>query len=273
MTRWLLLAVMLSLNSIGCGDSIMAAPAPDAPRPRYVFAADYPTLDSALRVVEPWGGTLDLGGVARTGALLVRSSPHLVNQSRGVRITNCFGGWTGGLRMAPGVSGYFLTLSECLMLSPLVMDRMFNTTIENVWFYGAGITLTGPAYYNTIRNAYAAGPCVTFTAATGPSLGSNHNRIEGGRCQGTVEVGAYVQDIDITGMAFEGCTGSCLRIAGSRVHVGFNRFECASPVGIELLPGSDGWIDEQVWSSCGVRILFAGADPANWRIAPQPPQN
>lgn len=252
----------------GCGDAMVAPPQ----TPVYVLASSYPTLDSALRVVETWGGTLDLGGVPRTGALQVRASSQLAQQSRGVTIANCFGGWTGGLSVAPGVSAYFLTLRDCLVLSPLEMHGMFNSTVENVWMPQGGLTLTGGSYYNVIRNLYAGGPCVTFTAASGPSLGANHNAIQGGRCQGTVSIGANVQDIDITGMAFEGCTGVCLKIAGTRIHVGFNRFECDSPVGIELLAGSDGWIDEQYWSSCGTRIVFNGADPLNWRIAPQPAQ-
>jgi hypothetical protein len=257
---------------VACSTPTAPQPAEQPAGPVYVLVGPTISPDSALRLVETWGGTVDMGGAPVTGALVVRSSPQLLQQSRGVTIRNCFGGWTGGLSMAPGVSAYFLTLADCLVLSPVVMDRMHNSVIRNVWMPAGGLVLTGAAYYNRIENLYAAGDCITFTAAPGPSLGSNHNQVVGGRCQGTITIGAHVQDIDLTGIAFEGCTGTCLRIAGTRIHVGFNRMECNSPIGIELLAGSDGWIDEQYWSSCAARIVFNGADPLNWVIRPQPPQ-
>lgn len=268
-----LLVGLLLLAACQATTAPQEPPPPPDPTSAFVLVSAKISPDSALRLVEPNGGTVDMGGGPVTGAMVVRSSPNLLNQVRGVQITNCFGGWTGGLSVAPNVSAYFLTLSNCLVLSPIVMDRMYNSTIENVWIFGAGVTLTGASYYNRIVNLYAAGDCITFTAASGPSLGANHNQVVGGRCQGTITIGAFVQDIDIHDVAFEGCTGACLKIAGTRIHIGFNRFECASPIGIELEKGSDGWIDAQVWSSCGTRISFNGADPADWHIEAQPPQN
>jgi hypothetical protein len=257
---------------LGCGDDVMLTPSH-----RYVRVSDYPTAQAALDAVSVWGGVLDMEGVPRTVSLELRASPMLVGQVRFVTITNCGGGLTPEsgkpvLRVASGVHAYFTTLSECLVLGPVVMDRMHNATVRNVWMPTGGLSLTGAAYYNRIENLYAGGNCLTATATGGPSTGPNHNQLIGGRCQGTVTIGSQVQDWIIEGVAFEGCAGTCLSLAGTRLWIGNNRFECAAPVGIDLLIGSDGWIGEQYWSSCGVRIRFNGADAGAWSIAPQPNQ-
>ncbi len=266
-------AVSFLLLAFRCGDRMLPQSASAPPRAQ-VQASDYPTLDAALREVEKYGGTLDLEGIPRTWSAVLQASPHLVAQVRFVTIENCGGGLSPVLgqpvlRVAAGVSAYFVTFRNCLVLGPIVADRMFNSTFENLWMPRGGLTFTGAAYYNRIVNLYAGGNCITATAAAGPSQGSNHNQVVGGRCQGTVTIGANVQDWSIEGMAFEGCRGACLSLAGTRISVGFNRFECASPVGIDLL-GGDGWIAPSYWSSCGTRIRFRGTDTLSWAIGRQP---
>jgi hypothetical protein len=245
--------------------------------PQVVRVSEYPSADSALRVVEVHGGTLDMEGRPASVAFQIRASPLLSSppQSRFVTITNCGGGLSplkgqSVLKAAPGVSVYFFTLSKCLVRGPVDFSRFYNSTIQDVWMPTGGLSLTGAAFYNRFVNLYAGGKCLTATAPGGPSSGPNHNQIEGGRCQGTVTIGPNVQDWQVNGVAFEGCQTVCLSLAGTRLYVGNNRFECASPVGIDLLAGSDGTINTSYWSSCGVQIRFRGADPLAWTISSQP---
>lgn len=265
---------MLLLSGAAAALSGGGAPAPG---PQSVRVSDYPSPDSALRSVERYGGTLDMEGKPASVSFQIHASPGLTNppQSRFVTITNCGGGLSpvGGrpvLSAAPGVSVYFFTLSKCLVHGGIDFSRFHNSTIQDVWMPTGGLSMTGAAYYNRIVNLYAAGNCLTATATGGPSSGPNHNQIEGGRCQGTVTIGAQVQDWQVNGMAFEGCGRVCLSLAGTRLYIGNNRFECAGPTGIDLLAGSDGVINPSYWSSCTVKIRFRGAERRAWTISPQP---
>lgn len=264
------------------------APASTAPPdgPLTVRVRDYPSADSALRVVEVRGGTLDFQGIAPSGPLVIRSSPLLIHQVRGVRITNCLLGWSGVpvgtplLQLAPGVSGYFLEIDHCLMNGQLRFDRFFNSTFHDLWFPGnrfdgygnpePGLLGVGPAYYNMFRQLYAGGLCLDAEPDQ-QGLGPNTNQIDGFRCQGTIRIGSGVQDWIIRASALEGCGTVCLQIAGVQVSLeAGNRFECNAPVGIALLPGSSGRIEPQDWEGgCAAKIAWQGADPKGWRIADQ----
>lgn len=72
----LVLPAIMALLLSGCGDGLTAPPPPPplVPQAGYVFASAYPTVDSALRVVEAYGGTLDLGGRGAVMALQIRAS-------------------------------------------------------------------------------------------------------------------------------------------------------------------------------------------------------
>jgi hypothetical protein len=238
-------------------------------------------VDSALRAVEVRGGTLDFNGLACTAAIELHSSPLLLNQVRFVRLTNCGGGLNApaGLpvfRVAAGVAAYFVEVDNCLILGTVDASRVYSSTFRQLWILPpAGqdaLRLVGPAYYNVFAGLYVGGPIVAQSSG-GVYDGPNTNTLRESRIQSTVTIGANVQNWRIRDNAFEGCGAVCLSLAGTRLEVGSgNRFECAGPVGIDLLAGSDGVIETQYWSSCGIRVRLSGADPLNWRIAPQPGQ-
>jgi hypothetical protein len=154
-------------------------------------------------------------------------------------------------------------------------SRTYNSTFRALWILPPSgqpaITIGGPAHYNVFETLYLGGRF--DVVGDGTPGGPNTNTLRDSRIQSTVSIGPGVQNWRIAGNAFESCGAVCLSLAGTRIDVqSGNRFECAGPVGIDLLAGSDGWIAPSYWSSCGVRIRFSGADPAGWVIAAQPPQ-
>lgn len=239
-------------------------------------------VNQAIAAAALSGGVVDFEGKHLTAAMVIPATPNLIGQVRGVVLTNCMGSITAPagqpvLRVAAGLDAYFLEVSHCLLLGSVDYSRMFNSRFVSVWVLPpAGqwaYTASGPAYYNTIESGYIGGPLALRALSTGgPATGPNTNRLLGTRVQGTVLIGAGVQNWIIDGNAFESCGAVCLDLSGTRLDIrSGNRFEGAVN-GIVLRAGSDGWIAPQYWSSIsGLRIKFDGADPLAWSIAPQPP--
>lgn len=240
-------------------------------------------VNQAIAAAALSGGTVDFEGKHVTAAMVIPATPNLIGQVRAVRLTNCMGSVTAPagqpvLRVAAGLDAYFLEVSHCLLLGSVDYGRMFNSRFVGVWILPPsgqwGMTASGPAYYNTIESSYIGGPLSVRGLSTGgPATGPNTNRLVGNRIQGTVLLGAGVQNWIVDGNAFESCGMVCLDLAGTRLVVAAgNRFEGAVD-GIVLRAGSDGWIAPQYWSSItGLRIKFDGADPLGWQIATQPGQ-
>lgn len=238
-------------------------------------------VNQALAVAALSGGTVDFQGKHVTAAMVIPATPNLIGQVRSVVLTNCMGSITAPagqsvLRVEPGLSAYFIEVNHCLLLGSVDFSRMFNSRFVSVWILPPagqwGMTASGPSYYNTIESSYIGGPLSVRAISTGgPATGPNTNRLIGNRIQGTVLIGAGVQNWIVDGNAFESCGPVCLDLAGTRLDVrSGNRFEGAVD-GIVLRAGSDGWIAPQYWSSIsGLRIKFDGADPLAWSIAPQP---
>lgn len=250
------------------------------------MASDYPTVDQALRAVEIWGGTLDLGGIPRNVNLQLHASPVLVGQVRFVKITNCGGGLSPAhpgpvLSVAPGVDGYFVELDRCLVLGTINFSHLFNSRFTDTWVFCQSTEVAyiaqGPAHYNTWDGGViGCGVGIQANATNGPSTGPNSNTVRGVRFSGVrygMILGPFVQDWIIDGDQFETCTSACLELQGTRLVLrSGNRFECAGPTGVRLDTPSDGIIETQYWSSCGRTIDLGTADPKNWVIASQPPQ-
>jgi len=263
-----------------------------APSTRGVKVADWPSVDSALRVAEATSQPLDMGGVPHTVALEIRANPKFAagtNQARFVKIINCGAGLTSPdarpiLKMAPGVSGYFVGLEGCLLLSNGIghrlvdFSRMHNARFTDVWvFCGANDTAyvgRGAAYFNTWDGGLiGCGVGIGAFSTGGESMGPNSNWVTHVRFAGVgrgLVIGPFVQAWSIRDNAFETSAATALDLSGTRLMVGGNRFE-GGPSGITLRAGSDGVIEYNYWSSIsGLRIRFDGAKPINWRIDAQP---
>jgi hypothetical protein len=156
---------------------------------------------------------------------------------------------------------------------------MRNARFADVWAT-CGVDDTayvahGAAYFNTWDGGLiGCGVGIGAFATGGPSSGPNSNWVAHVRFAGVgtgIVIGPLVQAWIIRDNGFESSTVTALDLSGTRLVAGANRIESA-PNGITLRAGSDGVIEYGYWSTIsGLRILFAGANPADWQIDPQPP--